>query len=88
VGRIFKQAARREGKLHGLAVHVGRRILELRQRDGVTMRDVSNGTKLSNAFICQLENGQSQPSAETLWALAQYFKVPVGFFFEGYDGCQ
>lgn len=67
-----------------LAAHVGRRLAALRERDQVTMREVSEQTRLSNAFVCQIENGQSSPTIETLWKLAQYFGVGVEWFVEGY----
>lgn len=82
MGRIYKQTKRHEGT--PLAVHIGVQLLQLRQRDGVTMREVSAGTGLSSAFICRLENGQSSPSADTLWMLAEYFRVPIEHFFQGY----
>lgn len=82
MGRIFKTTKRNEAT--PLAAHIGNRILHLRQKESVTMREVAAGSGLSNAFICQLENGQSSPSADTLWALGKYFGVPVQFFFEGF----
>jgi transcriptional regulator with XRE-family HTH domain len=67
-----------------LAAHIGAKLLAARQAVGVTMRTVATGTGISNAFICQIENGQSVPSGETLWKLAKYFEVNVNYFFEEY----
>jgi len=67
-----------------LTVHVGRQLWKLRQRDQLTMRDVAEKTGLTNAFICQIENGQSAPTIETLWKLAQCFGVGVQWFVKGY----
>jgi transcriptional regulator with XRE-family HTH domain len=67
-----------------LAQHIGSQLLKLRQRDLMTMRTVADKTGISNAFVCQLENGQSVPGADTLWKLAKCFNVPIGYFFKGY----
>lgn len=69
-----------------LAVHIGKQLFKLRQRHQKTMRDVAESTGLSATFICQIENAQSIPGAETLWILSQAFGVPVGYWFRGYDG--
>lgn len=83
MGRIFKKdQPRKTGS--PLAVHIGAVLLSLRQDRQVTLRDVSAATGLSNAFICQLENGQSCPTAETLWKLSQFFGVGPEAFFAGY----
>ena len=91
MGRIYKPKPprpRRSGQSpksrERLAVHIGQKLLALRQRDLLTIRAVGDRCGLSNAFICQMENGDSMPSADSLWRLACAFKVPVGHFFEGY----
>jgi len=68
-----------------LAVHIGQRLLALRQDQQLTMRAVAERTGLSNAFVCQIENGQSCPTADTLWRLSQCFAVLPGYFFEGFQ---
>lgn len=75
----------KSGDGYALAAHIGQRLLGLRQDRQVSMRCVADGTGLSNAFICQIENGQSVPTAMTLWRLAKFFDVEVGHFFEGYS---
>jgi len=82
MGRIQK-ADRHIGS--PLSVHVGGVLLSLRQKHQVTMRQVADGAGLSNAFVCQLENGQSSPTVDTLWKLATFFKVNPGVFFTGYE---
>ena len=73
------------GKRGEIATHVGKRIHQLRQEQQVSMRAVANGTGMSNAFICQLENGQSVPTVHTLWRLAGFFGVTMDFFMEGFE---
>lgn len=69
-----------------LSVHVGIRLNKLRDKYHMTMRAVSDKTGLSCAFICQVENGQSLPTAETLYKLSKCFNVSVNYFFTGYSG--
>lgn len=66
-----------------VAAHIGQRLNTARQKLQVSMRAVAAGTGLSNAFICQIENGQSIPSAYTLLRLARFFDVDTDYFFSG-----
>ena len=69
-----------------LATHIGKQLLKMRQKHQMTMRKLSETSGLSNPFICQIENGQSIPTAKTLWKLSEAFEVPVGYWFRGYHG--
>lgn len=68
-----------------LAAHVGKQIHELRQEHQVSMRALADATGLSVAFVCQVENGQSAPTIETLYRVATYFHVSVGLFTDSYE---
>ena len=49
----------------------------LRESKGASLRDVEKATKVSNAYISQLERGEAtRPSADKLYALAKYYEVP------------
>lgn len=49
----------------------------LRDAKGASLRDVERETKVSNAYLSQLENGTaSRPSADKLYSLAEYYGVP------------
>ena len=74
-----------QGNRGKLAIHIGKRLHELRQRQQVSMRAVGDDVGMSGAMICQIENGQSMPTAYTLWRLAKSFDVPVDWFFEGFE---
>lgn len=64
------------------AEEIGRRLRELR---GVsrTLADVSAGSGVSVQAVCQYENGQRIPSAETVAKLAQYYDTTVDHIFFG-----
>ena len=90
MGRITKPREYRRCKSSSdlaqkLSRHIGEALLTMRQEHAVTMRDVADGAGMSNAFVCQVENGQSLPSAETLWKLSQFFDVSTSYWFEGFE---
>ncbi len=66
-----------------VAKHIGNRLRQLREEKKLTIRDVAALCEVSNPYVCQVENGQSVPSAEMLWKLAQGLGVDVEFFFQG-----
>lgn len=87
MGRISWHGGKAKNKATDpLAIHIGGQLLKQRQRHQVTMRALAAATGISNTFICQIENGQSVPTARTLWKLSQCFGVPIGYWFQGYKG--
>jgi HTH-type transcriptional regulator, competence development regulator len=53
---------------------LGRMLAQARQVKGARLRDVEDATKISNAYISQLESGQiKEPSPHKLFELAKYF---------------
>jgi len=83
MGRIRRHNTRKV--VSKLAEHIGNKLLELREAKQVSMREVSAATGISNPAICQTENGQSVPMADTIWKLCKYFDVQPNYFFEGYS---
>lgn len=56
---------------------IGEELRRLRLLRGVTLRDLEKATKISNAYLSQLENGKTdQPSPRVLHKLAEFYKVP------------
>lgn len=57
----------------------GKYLRELREKKGVTLKEVEQATGLSNAYISQLETGTRRriPPPERLNALADYFNVTI-----------
>jgi transcriptional regulator with XRE-family HTH domain len=57
-----------------------RRIRAIR---GASLRDVENSTKVSNAYLSQLETGKtSKPSPQVLHKLAGFYNVPYESLME------
>jgi len=54
-----------------------RLLARLRLEKGVTFRQIEKETGISNAYLCQIENGDvSKPSPRILHKLADYYAVP------------
>ena len=62
----------------------GRYLRELREKKGVTLKEVEEATGLSNAYISQLETGARRklPAPDRLKALANYFNVTINEMLE------
>ena len=62
---------------------LGQRIARLRQEHAQTLQEVANGAGLTPSFLSRLERDQVNISVNNLRKLAQFFSVPMTFFFEG-----
>jgi transcriptional regulator with XRE-family HTH domain/quercetin dioxygenase-like cupin family protein len=63
--------------------NLGSRIREIRMRSGMSLRELARRIDVSPSFISQIENGKSQPSVVTLYALSQLLGLSVDDIFEG-----
>lgn len=63
-------------------VHLGKRLREARERAGLSLRAVARTLDFSPSFVSQIENGKSQPSVATLYALATLLDVPIDELFK------
>lgn len=63
---------------------IGRKIKDLRNRNGLTQQELADRTELTKGFISQLERGQVSPSVVTLLDLIECLgSSPAEFFKEG-----
>jgi transcriptional regulator with XRE-family HTH domain len=62
-------------------VNLGARLKGVRQRSGMSLREVARQLGVSPSFVSQLENGKSQPSVATLYSLAQLLDVSIDQLF-------
>jgi HTH-type transcriptional regulator, competence development regulator len=58
---------------------LGEFLKRLREKKGVSLRDVENDTGISNAYLSQLETGERKklPSPDRLKKLASYYNVSI-----------
>ncbi len=52
-------------------------LKQLRESRGLTQRDLANQLQISKSAISMYENGEREPSFETLEAIADYFNVDM-----------
>jgi transcriptional regulator with XRE-family HTH domain len=63
-------------------VIVGRKLRSLRNRQGLSLRELSELSGLNINTLSLVENGKSSPSVGTLQQLALALNVPLATFFE------
>ncbi|MBL4754463.1 MAG: helix-turn-helix transcriptional regulator [Flavobacteriales bacterium] len=62
---------------------LGTQLKELRLSNSFTLRDVEEVTKISNAYLSQLENNKiMKPSANVLYKLANLYQVDFNLLLE------
>lgn len=68
-------------------VALGARLKSVRQRSGMSLREVARQLGVSPSFVSQLENGKSQPSVATLYSISQLLDISIDQLFsaEGVD---
>lgn len=60
---------------------VGVRIRAIRQRQGMSLRDLSHRSGLSINAISRIERGENSPTVSSLHRLANAFRLPIINFF-------
>jgi transcriptional regulator with XRE-family HTH domain len=61
--------------------NLGSRVRTERLRSGMSLREVARRLGVSPSFVSQLENGKSQPSVATLYALSQLLNLSIDDLF-------
>ena len=64
------------------SVDVGLRLKELRERRGISLRELSRLSGLSTNTLSTIERGQSSPSVSTLYRLVDALNVPISSVFQ------
>lgn len=62
-------------------VDIGKKIREIREKKGETLRLTAESIDVSHAHLSKIENGKNTPSLEVLEKIARHFDVPIGYFF-------
>lgn len=65
-----------------LALRIGSRLKELRKTMGLSLKQLSEETRLSTPLFSRIENGLLMPSIPTLQAISNILKVDLGYFFK------
>ncbi len=73
---------------HPVDRHVGRRVCEKRISLGYNQSDLGRALGLTFQQIQKYEKGANRISASKLWDIARFFKVDIGYFFQGLSAGQ
>ncbi len=63
---------------NNLAVTLGQRLRELRERAGLSLREVAKAAEISAPFLSDVELGRRFPTNETLVLIAQKLRASAG----------
>ncbi len=64
------------------ALDIGSQVRQLRQRNGLTLQNVSDLTGLSKPLLSQIENNIAAPPIATLLKISKALGVNIGYFFQ------
>lgn len=67
-------------------MQLGEKIRELRNKQKMSIEQLSEKTDLSKGLISQIERDITGPSVASLWKIAQALNVKMNYFFDEYDG--
>lgn len=71
---------------HPVDRHVGRRVQEKRLDLGLTQTALAKAVGVSFQQVQKYEKGTNRVSASKLFEMADFMKVGIPFFFDGYGG--
>jgi len=67
------------------ATAIGERLMELRKKRRMSMRDLAEKSGASTSLISQVETGKTNPTVAKLQNIATALGVPVNYFFDPHD---
>ena len=59
----------------------GKKLSELRKQKGLSQEQLATDLNISQSSISNYEAGSTKPDTDILQKIAEYFKVPVAYFF-------
>jgi transcriptional regulator with XRE-family HTH domain len=75
---------RRYGLIKEMKYELPKMLKQARKAKGISFTDLDRETKISRAYLCQLENGlATRPSFEIVFTLATYFKIAPEILYYG-----
>jgi mannose-6-phosphate isomerase-like protein (cupin superfamily)/DNA-binding XRE family transcriptional regulator len=67
------------------ATAIGERLMELRKKRKLSMRELAERSGANTSLISQVETGKTNPTVAKLQNLATALGVPVNYFFDPHD---
>lgn len=62
---------------------LGQNLQSLRQAKGLSLSQLANDAGLAKSNLCRIEQGEGNPTIETIWRLAVQLNVPFGDLIAG-----
>jgi len=62
--------------------NLGTRLKDVRQKAGLTLRELARQADVSPSFVSQIENGKSQPSVATLYTFSRLLGISIDELFD------
>jgi len=59
----------------------GQKLLELRKQKGLSQEQLATDLNISQSSISNYESGATKPDTDILQKIAEYFRVPIAYFF-------
>ena len=59
----------------------GKKLSELRKQKGLSQEQLATDLNVSQSSISNYESGATKPDTDILQKIAEYFEVPVAYFF-------
>ena len=81
-------AREKDEEPHPVDRHVGRRVQEKRLGLGLTQTALAKAVGVSFQQVQKYEKGTNRVSASKLFEIADFMKVDIPFFFDGYRAAQ
>ncbi len=61
---------------------IGKKIRNIRTSQGMTIKEISKKTNLSNGFISRMERGEINPSLSSVKKIADVLHISIGLLFD------
>jgi transcriptional regulator with XRE-family HTH domain len=79
----FMESIRPEAPKEDIRANVGERVKEVREKRGLSLKDVSQRTDIDVAMLSQIEGGVVAPPLGTIIRLAKALDMKMGYFISG-----
>lgn len=64
---------------------IGRTVRQFREKNGLTIQELSNASGISNGMLSKIEHGTTSPSLSTIQSLSRALNVPVTSLFRDFE---
>ncbi len=81
--KAFIESIGHEAREEDIPVKVGERVRQVRERRGLSLKDISQRTDIDEAALQQIEEGQIAPPLGTVIKLAKALEMKMGYLISG-----